>query len=209
MTIIEAVVFDIGNVLVEWDPDRVYADLIPDPERRAAFYAASGIMAMNEGVDRGDPFAASVQKTAAACPDWHDEITAWEHRWVDMCQPAIDGSTTLLRRLRAKGIAVHALSNFGVETFALAQTLYPVLGEFDIPVISGREKTIKPEALIYEILEERSGLSGDALLFTDDRADNIAAAQSRGWHTHLFETPEGLAEVLMAHGLLSPVEARL
>jgi len=113
-----------------------------------------------------------------------------------------------LRALRAKGIPVFALSNFGIETFALAREVYPFLNEFDRSYISGHMGVIKPDPTIYRMLEEDCGIYPDRLIFADDRADNIAAAEARGWKTHLFTGPEGWAARLVAEGLLTADEAR-
>lgn len=203
----KAVVFDIGNVLVEWNPDRLYAGLIPDPAARAAFFAESGVHEMNLEVDRGAPFPDHIHAHAAARPALAPLIRAWADRWEEMFRPAIPGSVALLRRLKARGIGVHALSNFGRESFARACGLYPFLAEFDVPVISGREGALKPEPRLYEILEARTGLAGPDLLFTDDRPENVAAAEARGWHGHVFAGPAGLARRLEALGLLEAGEA--
>jgi 2-haloacid dehalogenase len=113
-----------------------------------------------------------------------------------------------MRALRAKGVPVYALTNFGIESFDYAQTHYDFLAEFDRPYVSGHMGVIKPDPRIYEMVEEDSGLTGGRLLFTDDRADNIAAARARGWLAHHFEGPEGWAATLVAHGLLTEEEAR-
>lgn len=203
----KAVVFDIGNVLVQWQPDRLYVTLIPDAADRARFMATSGVNEMNLEIDRGAPFREHIYAHAAARPHQEQLIRAWHDRWPQMFQPAIEGSIALLRLLRQRGVAVHALSNFGDQSFELACTIYPVLEEFDIPVISGREGVIKPDPQIYRILEERSGLSGADLFFTDDKPENIGAARRRGWQTHLFRNADALAlelaglELIEAHEL--------
>jgi 2-haloacid dehalogenase len=123
-----------------------------------------------------------------------------------MCSPAIPGSVALLRRLRARGVPVFALSNFGIDTYATAQGVYDFLNEFDVEFISGQMGVMKPDPAIYETLERETGVAPGALLFADDRPDNIAAAAARGWQTHLFEGPEGWAARLVEAGLLPEVE---
>ena len=103
---------------------------------------------------------------------------------------------------------VFSLTNFGIQTYAIAEGRYPFLKAFDRDFISGHLGVIKPEPGIYEALEQGSGLSGAALLFTDDRIDNITAAAARGWQTHLFEGAAGWAARLVDAGLLTPEEAR-
>jgi 2-haloacid dehalogenase len=178
------------------------------PERRAALFAEVDLSGMNLDVDRGAPFKASVEAMAAKHPGWADEIRLWHDRWLDMASPAIDHSVRLMRALQAKGIPVVSLTNFGIDTYAMASQHYDFLTQFDRDFISGHMGVIKPDPAIYEKLEEALGLSGDALIFTDDGPANIAAAAARGWRTHHFTGAQGWADRLVAEGLLTEEEAR-
>ena len=204
---ISAVILDIGNVLIEWQPERHYDRILGEARRRALFDAV-GLLAMNERIDRGETFTAVVQETAAAHPEWAAEIMIWHDNWIDLARPAIDRSVRLMRALRRAGHPVFALSNFGIETFEIAEAHYPFLEEFDRRYISGHMGVAKPDAEIYASVEADCGLPPGALLFTDDRPENIAAAAARGWQTHLFDGPEGLAARLVAAGLLTEEAAR-
>lgn len=204
---IEAVVFDIGNVLIEWNPERVY-DRVIGVERRKAMFAAVDLHGMNDQVDRGQNWYDAVSECAAQNPDWHDEIMMWHERWLEMASPAIDHSVRLLRALRSANVPVFALSNFGIQTFEIGEREYPFLEEFDRRYISGHMGEVKPEPEIYRMLEADCGVAPTALLFADDRADNIAAAAARGWKTHLFTDPQGFAARLVAEGLLSEEDAK-
>ncbi len=197
----EAVIFDIGNVLIRWDPDQLYRQLVPDPAARRALFETVDLEGMNDAVDRGQPFRETIYATAERYPEHRDLIRAWHDRWIEMASPAIPESWALLRRLRGEGIPVFALSNFGRESFAYAETVYPELAEFDRRFISGHLGCIKPDPRIYQIVEEESGLAGPALFFTDDRADNIDAARTRQWQAHHFSEPQGLRAALQAAGL--------
>ncbi|KAJ57000.1 haloacid dehalogenase [Actibacterium mucosum KCTC 23349] len=208
MTRPEAVVFDIGNVLLHWDPHAFY-DRVIGPERRAALFAAVDLDGMNEQVDLGADFRATIYAKAEEHPDFGDEIRMWHDRWIEMAEPGIDHSMHLMRTLQGKGVPVFSLSNFGVDSYVVAAQRYPILNEFDRDFVSGHLKMIKPDAAIYEVLETQSGVAPGALLFTDDRADNISAAQARGWRTHLFEGPEGWAARLVAESLLTAEEASM
>jgi 2-haloacid dehalogenase len=199
----KAVVFDIGNVLIEWRPERLYTRLIPDPAARQAFFEETQIFEMNLEVDRGAPFKEHIYAHAAKHPRHAAHIRAWHDHWAEMAAPAIDGTVAILRALKRRGVTVAALSNFGVESFDLACRIYPFLTEFDVPVISGREETIKPEPQIYEILEERTGLLGQDLFFMDDSPKNVAAARARFWQAEIFTTPRLLGQQLAARGLIS------
>ncbi|WP_299684044.1 HAD family phosphatase [uncultured Tateyamaria sp.] len=204
---IKAVVFDIGNVLIEWQPERFYDSVIGKDRRRAMFDAVD-LHGMNELVDLGHPFTETIYATAEKYPDWRDEIRMWHDRWIEMASPAIDHSVRLMNALQAKGTPVFSLTNFGVGSYDFAATHYDFLRQFDRDFISGHMQVTKPSTRIYEMLEQASGLSGEALIFADDRADNIAAAQARGWRTHLFDGPQGWADRLVAEELLSSDEAR-
>ncbi|OWJ78749.1 HAD family hydrolase [Haematobacter genomosp. 1] len=203
----KAVVFDIGNVLIEWQPERFFDGVMPAADR-ARMFAEIDLHAMNDGIDRGESFQDAVYATADRHPAWGAQIRLWHDRWLDIARPEIPGSVHLLRALRRKGIPVFALTNFGVETFALARKAYPFLDEFDRRYVSGELKVIKPDPQIYAILEQDSGVAPGDLLFTDDRIDNIAAASARGWRTHHFDGPEGWARRLVREGLLTEEEAQ-
>lgn len=199
---IRAVVFDIGNVLLEWHPDKIYGPLIPDVARRKAIFDEVGLDEMNLDIDRGAPFKETIYAKAEAFPQYGDLIRAWHDRWIEMAQPLIPGSWAILRELKAGGTPVFALSNFGVESYDYAKTVYPELAEFDVEYISGRMKMIKPDAEIYEALETGSGFSGNELAFFDDREDNIAAARARGWNAFVFTSPEQMANDLRTLDLI-------
>jgi len=205
---IQAVIFDIGNVLIGWQPEHFY-DREIGTERRLRLFSEVDLHEMNLRVDAGGDFQGTIYDKADEHPEWADEIRMWHDRWLELAGPVIPRSVRMMRALRAKGIPVHALTNFGVGSFDLASRhpAFDFLNEFDVPFVSGRMQMVKPDPTIYAAVEEKLGLPGDALLFTDDRADNIAAAEARGWHTHLFENPEGLAATLTQHGLLSAAEA--
>ncbi|MBV0913328.1 HAD family hydrolase [Anianabacter salinae] len=203
---INAVVFDIGNVLIGWDPEPVYDRLI-GPDRRAGLFAGTDVREMNLDIDRGHDFSTRIRQSAAAHPNWHDEIMLWEAHWIEMLGPVIPHSVALLRALRSKGVPVFALSNFGVATLKMADAEYPFLTEFDRRFISGDLRLIKPDPAIYRAVEDATGLAPETLLFADDRPENIVAAEARGWNGHLFEAPEGWAARLVSEGLLTDSEA--
>jgi 2-haloacid dehalogenase len=202
----QAVVFDIGNVLIGWDPEGYYDRRIGEDARRRLF-AETGLEAMNLRVDAGAPFQATIMAQAEEHPAWAEQIRWWYDHWIDLASPRIEGSISLMRALRAKAIPVFALSNFGDDSFRYAQTQYDFLNEFDRTYVSGRMGVIKPDPRIYEMLEQDCGLPPAALIFTDDKADNIASAHSRGWKTHHFSTWQGWAQRLVDESLLTREEA--
>jgi len=202
----QAVIFDIGNVLIEWQPERFY-DRVIGEERRRAMFDAVDLHGMNDTVDRGGHFTETIYSTAEAHPDWRDEVRMWHDHWIELASPAIPHSVRLMKALQAKGVPVFSLTNFGIQSFDYAATHYSFLRDFDRHYVSGHMKVIKPDPRIFELVETDCGLPPKALLFTDDRADNIAIADRRGWQTHLFESPQGWAATLVAKGLLSEEDA--
>ncbi|MBJ2151121.1 HAD-IA family hydrolase [Paracoccus sp. IB05] len=204
----EAVIFDIGNVLLRWDPEGFYDREIGETRRRALF-AETGLMEVNDEIDAGAPFRASIEELAARHPAWAAEIMMWHDRWHDLASPPITGAIRLRDTLRAKGIPVFALTNFGDGSWDHALLRYGFLADFDRLYISGRLKLVKPDPALYAHVEADCGIAPDRLLFADDRADNIAAAARRGWRTHQVESWEGLARRLVAEDLLTEAEAGL
>ncbi len=202
----KAVVFDIGNVLLEWHPERFYDRMI-GPERRKEMFGAVDLEGMNESVDLGAHFSDTVYAMADQHPEWRDEIRLWHDRWIEMASPGIPHSARLMQALQAKGVPVFSLTNFGIQSFDIAATHYPFMQDFDRQYISGHLQVIKPDPKIYQILEADCGIAPEALLFTDDRPENIDTAADRGWQVHLFEGPQGWANRLVETGLLTSEEA--
>ena len=203
---IEAVIFDIGNVLIEWQPERYYDATIGE-DRRKAMFSEVDLARMNELVDLGHPFRETIYGWAEKHPNWQSEIRMWHDNWIEMACPVIDHSVQLMKALQARGVPVFSLTNFGIQSYDFAATHYPFMRDFDRDFISGHMRVIKPDPTIYQMVESASGLSGAELIFTDDRADNIAAAQALGWQTHLFEGAEGWAQRLVSEGLLTEQDA--
>lgn len=195
------VVFDIGRVLVEWNPDRLYRELIPDDDARAAFFERTSIAAMNVEADRNGDLQGKVAALSAAYPQDAHLITPWWDRWLEMCHAPIAETGAFLARLKRDGVPTCALSNFADDTFAIARERYTALKEFDAEVISGREGLIKPDPRIYALVEERTGAAGLDLFFMDDSPANVDAALARGWRAHLFTGWTGLAADLPNVGL--------
>lgn len=203
---VQAVVFDIGNVLIEWQPERFYDREIGEAAC-AAMFADVDLHGMNDRVDSGENWRATVYEWAERYPEHREAIRMWHDRWIELASPVVPHSVQLLRSLRAKGVPVFALTNFGIESFAYAESIYRFLEEFDRRYVSGHLGLIKPDPAIYAAVEADCGLPPEALLFADDRAENIAAAEARGWQCHLFTGPQGWADRLVAEGLLSADEA--
>lgn len=204
---VQAVIFDIGNVLIEWVPERYY-DRVYGADMRKRLFAEVDLHGMNDRIDTGHNFRETVYDCAERYPEFRDLIRDWHDHWIELAAPVIPQSVRCLRALRAKGIPVYALTNFGIESFDYAKSIYRFLEEFDRAYVSGHMGVIKPDPQIYAMVEDDCGLPPDALLFTDDRIDNITAAQARGWQVHHFTGPQGWADRLVTEGLLDLEETQ-
>ncbi|MDR0807668.1 MAG: HAD family phosphatase, partial [Gemmobacter sp.] len=155
---VDAVVFDIGNVLIEWNPERFY-DAEIGRARRTALFAAVNLHRMNDLIDAGAPFRETVKDWAGRHPGWAAEILLWHDRWIDMAAPRIEGTVVLLRALRRRGMPVFALTNFGIGSFDIACRHYDFLTEFDRVWASGHLRLMKPDPAIYAALEAECGMA--------------------------------------------------
>lgn len=203
MAAVDTVLFDLGNVLVEWDPRHLYRRLFEGrPREMEHFLTHVCNQAWNERHDHGVPFRQNVAELAARHPWYAREIEAYWSRWPEMIPRQIDGSVRLLERLKDRGVAVHALTNWSAETFPFAEERFGFLDHFGHVVVSGRVKLIKPDPAIFRHAAEACGLTPERTLFVDDAERNVAAAGRLGFNVHRFEGPEGLERCLEGHGLL-------
>lgn len=198
----KAVVFDIGRVLFRWQLGALFEKLIADREELDWFLAHVVTEEWHFEHDRGRALADMVPERIAMFPQYEAHIRAYAARFNETIPGPVEGSHELVERLVAAGVPLYCLTNFGDEFFAGFRPTQPVFDLFEDIIVSGVEKVAKPEPRIYEILEERSGRSGEALFFTDDSPANIAAARARGWDAHLFTDAASLEAQLIAAGLL-------
>ena len=186
------IVFDIGNVLIEWDPRHLYRKLFDDHDKMEWFLANVFTMDMNRDCDRGQLFADIVTQAIARHPEWHQEIRAFDERWPEMVSGPIEGSVALLAEIRRKNIPDYAITNFSHEKFALARQRFEFLNGFKVTIVSGEEQVLKPDATIYRLLLDRAGLQASDCVFIDDTLTNVTAAQDIGMHGIHFNNPDDL-----------------
>jgi len=177
---IEAVVFDIGGVLLDWDPRHLYRKLFADPGEMAAFLGEVCTPRWHRAHDLGADTEQSCQELAAAHPRLAEEIMAWSHRSEEMIAGQIDDGVDALAELKASGVPCLALSNMEADKFALRQSRYQFFRHFDGCMISGIERVAKPDRRIFEILLSRYDLQPAATVFIDDTGANIAVARDLG-----------------------------
>ena len=198
----QAVVFDIGRVIIRWNLRYLFEKLIDDPAELDWFLAHVVTEQWHHQQDEGRPLSEMVPERIAQFPDQADLIRAYATRFAETYPEHIPGTLDLIGRLKAAGVPLFALSNFGEDFWDEFLARQPVFEGFRDIVVSGHEKCAKPDPAIYAIAEARFGLPPEALLFIDDKAENIAAAVARGWHGHVFAHAEGLEADLVRHGLL-------
>jgi 2-haloacid dehalogenase len=198
------VVFDIGNVLIEWNPEYLYSKLIPDNNERQDFLGTICTPDWNLQQDLGRPWREAVQHLSEQHPDKADLIRAYSERWHDMVPGEIPGTPALLSELQTKGVPLYAITNFSEEKFAEAQDRFPFLKTtfLDI-VVSGAERLIKPDLRIYQVLFQRNALNPAHCLFIDDSLANIEAARTLGMTAHHFTNASALEEDLHRLGLIA------
>ena len=192
-TPITAVVFDLGGVLVDWNPEYLYAKLIPDDAERRAFLDNVCTLEWNYAMDAGLSVREEVAKLAAQRPEQADLINAWWDRWPEMLGDEIPGTRAIAERIAASGMPLYALTNWSAETWPLGLAGFPFLGElFDGIVVSGDEGVAKPDPRLFAILSDRYGLEPTTTTFIDDSPTNVAAATDLGYRAHLFASANEL-----------------
>ncbi len=200
---VKAVVFDVGNVLVEWNPDLLYRTLIVDPVERDFFLSEICSLAWNQELDRGLDWDVAIAERIARFPQYVAWIEAYRDRWEEMVPGAISGTVALLEGLVRTGCPCYALTNFSAVTFRRTRARFPFFELFRGIVVSGEEGLIKPDPRIFQCLTERFGLDPGHTLLIDDSVANVEAARDCGWQAHQFTNPGVLSMELMRLDLMN------
>ncbi len=199
----KAVVFDLGGVLIDWDPRYLYRKLLADEAAVEEFLATVCTPEWNDEQDRGRPFAEGVAELVERHPVHAAAITAYHERWTEMLGGGIAGSVELLAELRKAGVPLYALTNWSAETFGIARERYQFLEWFDGVLVSGEERMIKPDPAIFRLLLDRFGLDPQTVFYIDDSPANVAAAGQLGFDAVRFTGPGQLRRGLAERGLVS------
>ena len=197
-----ALLWDVGNVIVRWNPRTLFAKIFKEPAELDGFLSHVCTMDWHGETDRGMSFADNIARLTPLHPHYAQQIAAWWGRWPEMFSGTIDQTEAVMEDLAARGVPQFGLTNMSSEAWPGVQAMSPVFRLFHDVIVSAEEGVIKPETRIYEIVLERTGLAPRDLLFVDDNAGNIAAADALGFHTHLFADPAALRPMIQAHGLL-------
>lgn len=198
---INTIIFDLGNVLIPWEPRWLFRKLLADEAQVEHFLQEVDFNAWNAAHDAGQPFAVGIEQHGAKHPQHRHLLEAYFERWEESVAAPFEESVSLLHELKAAGFRLLALTNFSTETFPRAQRLYSFLQEFEGVVVSGEEGLIKPDPAIYELLFERYGVEPTRAVFIDDSAANVATAHQLGMHAIHFTGPDMLRGSLRALNL--------
>jgi 2-haloacid dehalogenase len=204
----EAVVFDIGGVLLDWDPRHLYRKLFDDEEVMSRFLAEICTLRWHAAHDRGVPYGESCAELASAHPEYAELIWAWASRSEEMIAGPITGTVEILRALRAAGVPCYALTNMEAETYPRRLERFPFMRWFDGTVVSAFEGTAKPDVEIFRRLLGRFSLAPSATVMIDDSAANLDAARGLGMQTVHFRSPEQLLGWLQDAHLLEAADDR-
>jgi len=199
---VRGVVFDVGNVIVRWDPRTLYSKIFPDPAERDWFLANVCTMAWHMRHDDGVSFADNRAPLIARFPEHAAAIAAWEERWWEMFSGPIPETEAAIEALHARGVVLVGLTNMPSSVSDGTFAMSPVFSRFSSIVVSGDVGLSKPDPRIFALAAERAGLPPTELLFVDDSKGHIAAAAACGFDVHHFDDPATLAPALKARGLL-------
>lgn len=196
-----AILWDFGHTLVDWDPRRVYRDMLDTDNAVEAFLGGVCSMDWHVGHDAGIPMAEHRKALIDAHPDKAELITAWDTRWDDMFDGWVTGMGEIVEELESARFPQYGLTNLPGEKWPNLKAMYPPLARFDAVVVSGIEGVVKPDRRIYEITAERIAHDPAEVLFFDDRQDNVDAARAFGFDAERFESAARVRDALATRGI--------
>ncbi len=200
---INTIIFDLGGVLIDWNPNYVFDQIFDSEERKQYFFENICTSDWNEQQDAGRSLQEGTEMLVAQHPEWEHEIRAYYGRWREMLGGPIHDTVDILKQIKeADSHRLYALTNWSAETFPIAQELYDFLNWFEGIVVSGVEKTRKPFAGFYQILLDRYRVDPAKAIFIDDNFRNVKAASSLGIHGIHFQSPTQLKKELKDSNIL-------
>jgi len=200
---IQAIIFDFGGVLLEWDPHALYRRFIDQPQQIDQFLAEVGFATWNAEQDRGRPFAEGIAELSSQFPHHAHLIRTYYDHWEDSIVGPIPGTVAILRKLKRAGYPLYGLSNWSAETFPKVRKRYAFFDLLDDILLSGDAKMLKPDPAIFNLLLSKIGYPSRNCLLIDDSQSNIVAAKSLGFNTIHFKSPGQLQSELQRHHLLN------
>ena len=200
---VDTIIFDLGGVLVDWNPAYVFDKLITDEVKRKQFFDQICTSAWNEEQDAGRSLKEATQLLVDQYPEWQEYIEAYYGRWEEMLGGPIEETVEIFRELKESGrYTFYALTNWSAELFPIALKKYDFLHWFDGRLVSGEEKTRKPFPEFYQLLLERFSITKERAIFIDDNKRNAEAAEALGIPAIRFESAAQLREELKSRGVL-------
>ncbi|RFZ82838.1 HAD family phosphatase [Mucilaginibacter terrenus] len=200
---INTIIFDLGAVLIDWNPHYMYRTIFPNEQEMKDFLANVCTSDWNEEQDAGRSLAEGTELLVQQFPQHEANIRAFYGRWTEMLGDAFEGTVQIFKELNESGkYKIYALTNWSAETFPRAQAKFDFLNWFDGIVVSGTEKMRKPAPEFYQILLDRYDVNPTESLFIDDNYRNILAAEKMGINCIHFTSPEQLRQELTAQNLL-------
>jgi 2-haloacid dehalogenase len=203
---ITTVVFDLGAVLIDWDPRHMYRSMFADDSAMEDFLATVATPEWNHEQDRGRTLAEATAILLAKHPEQTELIEAYYGRWDEMLGEPIAGTVEIARQLKARGVRLLALTNWSAETFPRARHRMTFLDEFDGVLVSGTVGLVKPDPAIYHLLVERHDVDVRRCVFVDDSLRNVQTAAGLGFDAIHFRSPEQLANELRQRRMLAPLD---
>src|ERR1700712_5628553 len=200
---INTIIFDLGAVLIDWNPKYVFSKIFDTEEKMNWFFENICTSEWNEKQDAGRSLEEATEELIQVYPEYEHEVRAYYGRWEEMLGGVIEGTVEILHELKQSGkYKLYALTNWSAETFPVAQSKFDFLSWFDGIVVSGEEKMRKPTPAFYQILLDRHTVNPAEALFIDDNYRNILAAENMGIPSIHFTSAEALREKLVELSVL-------
>ena len=202
MNAIDTVIFDLGGVLIDWNPRYLYRKIFKTDEEIEWFLGNICTAEWNDLQDEGRSFAEATEELIARHPEWEMPIRAWYDRWEETISGPIDGTVEILRTVRSSNHNLYALTNWSSESFPIALKKFDFLNWFDGIVVSGVEKMRKPDPRFFRVLFDRYTVEPGRSVFIDDNEKNIHAGRELGLNVIRFVSPEQLRADLTKLGIV-------
>ena len=190
------IIFDFGNVLVEWHPEQVYGEYFGDEAKAWWFLRHVADLDWRQRIDAGESQDACIAELKARQPEYAEAIELYRSHWREMLTGEMPGMRELLIELRVKGYEIYGLTNWSMETFPEAREHFGILQLIDRYVVSGAERLVKPDPRLFRVLLDRYDLKAEECTFVDDNPDNVAAARALGMEGIVFHGAEDLRKQL-------------
>lgn len=190
------IIFDFGNVLVQWHPELIYTEYFGDEAKAWWFLRHVADYEWRGRIDAGEPTADCIAELQAKYPEYTKAVALYDERYFDMLTDEVPGMREIIKDLRSKKHEIYGLTNWSMETFPIARKKFGILQMIDRYVVSGAEKLIKPDPRLFQVLLDRYNLKAEECTFIDDNPDNVAAAQKLGMQGIAFTNAETLRKEL-------------